>query len=84
MPTTTGVIAQPLVPIALDGGQDLHTPKDAGARTLERQAADAVAEGKFGTAIQLYDQLAATTPAGPEQDAYRVAASILRVKVDGG
>jgi hypothetical protein len=70
--------------MALDGGQDLHTPKDAGARTIERQAADAVADGKFGTAIQLYDQLVATTPAGPEQDAYRSAAQILRQKVDGG
>jgi hypothetical protein len=70
--------------MALDAGQALTTPKDAGARSLERQAADAVADGKFATAVQLYDQLTATTPAGPEQDAYRAAASILRVKLDGG
>jgi hypothetical protein len=83
-PTTTGVVPQPVVPMSLDGGQTLTTSRDAGARTIERQAADAVADGKFGTAIQLYDQLAASTPAGPAQDAYRAAAQILRAKVDGG
>jgi hypothetical protein len=83
-PTATGVIANPTPPLSLDAGQTLTTPKDAGARTADRVAADAVAAGNYAQAIQIYDGLIATSQPGPQQDAYKMAAAILRQKVDGG
>jgi len=46
--------------------------------TLERQAADAVANGKFRRAIELYEQL---SKEHPDQPVYREAARILRKKL---
>ena len=84
LPTTTGVIPNPVPALSLDGGQSLTTPKDAGARSPERLAADAVAAGNYALAIQIYDGLIASAQPGPQQDAYKAAAAILRQRLDGG
>jgi hypothetical protein len=84
VPTTTGVIPISPIPAMPDGGIKFNTSADAGARTLERQAADAVQAGQFAKAIQIYDELAGSTQPGPQQDAYKAAASILRAKLDAG
>jgi len=44
-------------------------------KSPERQAADAVVEGKFAEAAKLYDELATTNPSNP---AYKEAARIMR------
>jgi outer membrane protein assembly factor BamD (BamD/ComL family) len=51
--------------------------KGAGGKTLQREAADAVASGAYGRAAELYDQLAKQYPNKP---AYAEAAAILRTK----
>jgi hypothetical protein len=51
--------------------------KSASGKTLQREAADAVAAGAFAKAAELYEQLAKKYPNRP---AYAEAASILRAK----
>jgi hypothetical protein len=55
---------------------------DAGGRTLERRAVDAVASGAYGEAAHLYDQLAEAAPNRDEAFKYREAARILRARID--
>jgi outer membrane protein assembly factor BamD (BamD/ComL family) len=51
-----------------------------GTRTLERQAIDLVAQGQYGKAVDIYDQLAQQHP---EQPAFKEAARLLRQRTNG-
>lgn len=57
---------------------------DAGGRTLERRAVDAVAGGAYAEAARLYEQLAEAAPNRDEAFKYREAARILRARMDAG
>ena len=70
IPTDTGT-----VPTGTATPTGTGTKKPTGAVSLERQAADALRQGKRDHAAQLYDQLAAQHPENP---AYKEAARILR------
>ena len=77
-PTNTGV---PVVDTAPTGAVTATAPtttgsaKKPGSVSLERQASDALRQGKRDQAAQLYDQLAQQHPENP---AYKEAARILR------
>lgn len=59
-------------PAAKVAGRDQTTTK-----TLERQAADALQEGEFKLAAELYEKLAAENP---DREVFREAAAIMRMK----
>ena len=78
-PTNTGV---PVVDTAPTGAVTATAPTTTGSAkkpgtgvSLERQASDALRQGKRDQAAQLYDQLAQQHPENP---AYKEAARILR------
>lgn len=90
-PVDTGGTAPPRdVPEAKDAGapKEPKEPKPApGQKTLERQAVDLVAAGRFAEAAAIYDQLAALQQQRDPKNTdptYREAARILRAKLDAG
>jgi hypothetical protein len=67
----------PPTPASFDAGKIV----DAGAKTLERQAVDAVAINDYARAAAIYDVLHTQNPGNR---VYAEAARILRMKADGG
>jgi hypothetical protein len=74
------IATPPPAPIAVPA-HDAGKITDGGAKTLERQAVDAVAVNDFARAAAIYDALHAQNPGNR---VYAEAARILRMKADGG
>jgi hypothetical protein len=70
-----------------DAGAEPKEKPPRGQKTLERQAVDLVAAGRFAEAAAVYDQLAQQQQQRDPKNTdptYREAARILRSKLDGG
>jgi hypothetical protein len=77
-PEPVAAVDKPAPQPGSDKGPSPTTGKGAPPRSLERQAADAVAAGSHAEAVKLYEQLAAQNPESP---VYKEAVRILRLKM---
>jgi hypothetical protein len=80
LPTTVNVVTTATAPTSTTTAPVASPPLPKGTRTLERQAIDLVAQGQYGKAVDIYDQLAQQHP---EQPAFKEAARLLRQRTNG-